>query len=166
MKPFRLARLLRLKEEQAKIKRLDWALSERDVASADDRVTQAKTQVALGEEQLRGSLVTRRASGGMQSLLGAHQVLDSQREDIDVQRARLEQARLVAGEKRLESQAAKRDVEALARLEHRWLTEQKSLARRRVARASDEYIASKVSMKQALAARQRGADGNAETDRN
>lgn len=156
MNAFRLARLLRLREKQASVKRLAWAVSERDVASADDGVQHAKSELTAGEEQLRGGLVQRRHAGSMQTLLGAHVMLDAQRADIDVRRARLEQARLVASEKRVESQASKRDVEALARLEHRWLKEQKARARRRAARASDEYIASKVSMEQAQATRAQG----------
>lgn len=153
MRAFRLARLLRLKEEHANLKRLEWAVSERDVARAGDDVRYAKGQLAAGEEQLRGDLVQRRDAGSMRSLLGAHTMLDAQREDIDVRRARLDQAKIVASEKRVESQSAKREVEALARLEQRWIKEQKALARRRAARASDEYIASKVSMEQAKLAR-------------
>lgn len=142
MSSFRLARLLALREEQAKAEKIHWAQAERaarDAAGARDagrqRVLGARQELAQSHERSEGV-----PGHGVHATLAAYQALDALTARTARDDAALAQARAHALEARQPYDLRRRDVEALKRLEHRWLNEERRRRRKKENREREAFI--------------------------
>lgn len=148
MSGFRLQRVLRLREEDERLAKVAWAEAVRASRDAAARVEEAREAHRAGvraQEELQAGL----ANGGPRS--GALMVqLERGADAVDALAVRiqeLETARLEAANHaalaRAEFDAARSRAQALARLEEKWVKEQRLLARRRGERQLDDVLAAR-----------------------
>ena len=142
MSAFRLARLLSLREDQAKAERVRWATAERAAAEAALQVQSSRERALEASEELAVSLVDRPASGGnaMAATIQAYDALDALAERVGRDSAALAEARRIAKDARVPYDERRRQVEALRRLEERWNKEQRRSRRRRENREREAFI--------------------------
>lgn len=141
MSGFRLARLLKLREDQADAAKQRWAVAQRAVVEATAAVEAARARLDAGRASLAASMGGRHEGGGIGSILGAHRALDSLEAAIAAHREELARAQGHADERRREYDQAARSVKALSRLEDRWKRERTARRRRADARIQDEFVA-------------------------
>ena len=141
MSGFRLARLLKLREDQADAAKQRWAVAQRAVIEASAAVEAAHARLHAGRVSLAAAMDGRHEGGSIGRVLGAHQALDSLEAAIAGHRQGLDRARDLADERRREYDQAARSVKALSRLEDRWKRERTARRRRADARIQDEFVA-------------------------
>ena len=141
MNGFRLARLLKLREDQADAARQRWAVAQRAVIEASAALDAAHARLDAGRASLSASMSGRHEGGRIGQILGAHQALDSLEAAITAHHQHLGEARKIADERRREHDEAARSVKALSRLEDRWKRERAASRRRADARIQDEFVA-------------------------
>ena len=146
MSTIRLARLLRLREEQAKAAKQAWALGERSAVQAAQQLERARAAVRAARAELAAAQETAGAQSGasMGTVLGSHAAIDSLTRRLQGDEARWRDLKLRASELHLEYTKARRDAEALLTLEQRWRTSLRRERRRRDERARDEVIAARA----------------------
>ncbi len=140
MSGFRLARLLKLREDQTDAAKQRWAVAQRAVLEGAAAVEAARARLDAGHASLAASVSGRHEDGSIGQILGAHRALDSLGAAITALQQDLVQARERAEQRRLEHEEAARSVEALSRLEGRWKRERSARRRRADARTRDEFI--------------------------
>lgn len=145
MTSFRLARLLALREEQAKAEKIRWAQAQRAARDAADQRDAGRERVRDARRSLATSHETDDASPGrsVQSTLAAYEVLDALTARTASDDAKLQEANARAAEARQPYDLRRRDVEALKRLEQRWLQEQRRQRRRKEDREREAFINSR-----------------------
>ena len=141
MSGFRLARLLKLREDQADAARQRWAVAQRMVIEASAAMEAAHARLDAGRASLAAAMNGRHEEGSIGRILGAHQTLDSLEAALAARRQALARAQEFADERRHEHDEAARSVKALARLEDRWKRERRARRRRADARIQDEFVA-------------------------
>ena len=141
MSGFRLARLLKLREDQADAAKQRWAVAQRAVVEASAALEAAHARLHAGRVSLAAAMDGRHEEGSIGRILGAHQALDSLEAAIAAHRQELDRARELADERRREHEEAARSVKALSRLEDRWERERTARRRRADARIQDEFVA-------------------------
>lgn len=145
MSDFRLARLLRLREEQAKAAKQTWALSERASSQAALQLERARASVRSAREDLAlTSQEGSRTGRSIQGVLASHITLDALTMRVESDEARWRTSALKAAECRAEYTSAQRDADALATLKDRWRAEERRRRRRRDERTRDELISAKL----------------------
>lgn len=152
MSEFRLARLLKLRQDQSDAAKQQWALaqsaalaSQNAVEAARARLEEARRELADGATKTTGARAAARAEG-------AHATLDALDNAIGQRMRESEVAGSIAAERRAEYQEAVRAVEALERLETRWNEERRARQRRKEARALDEFTSADAARKASASA--------------
>lgn len=141
MSGFRLARLLKLREDQAEGAKQHWAVAQRDVVEASAAIDAARARLTAARADLASSMDGRHESGHIGRVLGAHQALDSLEAAIEAHHQELHRRQAIAAERRRDYEEAARNVKALSRLEDRWKRERTARRRRADARTQDEFVA-------------------------
>ena len=141
MSGFGLARLLKLRENQADAAKQRWAMAQRAVLEASAAVETARARLDAGRASLAASVSGRHQNGRIGRIFSAHQALDSLEAAIAAHQLELSRAREIAKERRREQDEAARNVKALSLLEDRWKRERAARRRRADARIQDEFIA-------------------------
>ncbi len=142
MSKFRLARLLSLREDQAKAEKLRWAQAQRAAQDAVARRDQGRQRV----RDARAELSTDHERAGVQSgrvvatAIHAYGALDALNDRASADDEALAEARRVALEAREPYDTRRREVEALKRLEERWTKERRRQLRRRENLELEEFI--------------------------
>ena len=140
MRPFRLARLLRLRDEEAEVAKQDWAIAERAAHAASEAVSVARENLGTARLDLGRSFES--GDGALQAagVLSAHEVIDALVDGVHAAQERALAARAEADEKQSAFQEQQRRVKALEILEGRHRTGERRRLRRREERALDEAL--------------------------
>lgn len=141
MNDFRMKRVLRLREKEARLLEIEWAERERRAHEADELLDATERAIEDGIQATRalpsGDL---EAVDHVQRVLAAYERLDALRERVRHVRGRVAAARAAADEARGPYDERRRDVEALRRLEDRWRTSVRAQRRRADDRAREEAL--------------------------
>ncbi|QDV04991.1 hypothetical protein Poly30_04860 [Planctomycetes bacterium Poly30] len=142
MSSFRLARLLALREQQAKAEKIRWAQAERAARDAAEQRQAGRERVALARQELVRNQVPGEGAPGpsVHATLAAYDALDGLTARTVSDDTALVQARARAEEARKPYDVRRRDVEALKRLEQRWLNEERRQRRRKENREREAFI--------------------------
>ncbi len=142
MSSFRLARLLALREDQAKAEKIRWALAERAAQEAAQAVEASRQRIQSASQELADSHAQGglRSGGAMAATVCAYDSLDALSARVGHYDEALVEARRVALEARAPYNERRQQVEALRRLEERWTKEQRRSRRRRENREQEAFI--------------------------
>lgn len=142
MSSFRLARLLSLREDQAKAEKIRWALAQRAAREAAEQVDASRERVksAHGELAEAHEQEGTRSGSAMGATISAYQTLDGLNNRVAFDGEALAEARRRAFDALAPYDERRRQVEALRRLEERWSKEQRRSRRRKENREREEFI--------------------------
>lgn len=141
-KKFRLARLLALREDQAAAEKIRWAQAERGAQDAAVRREQGRQRIRSARAEFASSQETSGPQSGsaLAATLLAYDALDALNDHAVTDDAALVAARRIADEARAPYDTRRREVEALKRLEERWLAERRRARRRKENLELEEFI--------------------------
>ena len=143
MRPFRLARLLRLRDEESELAKQNWRIAERAARAATDAVTCASRELGTARLDLGRSFESGDGVIAAAGVLSAHEVIDALVARVNAATERALASREAANEKQAIYEEVQRRVKALRTLEERHQTEERRRLRRRDERALDEAIAAR-----------------------
>lgn len=139
MSEFRLARLLKLRQDQSDTAKQHWATAQSAALASQNALEAAHARLSAAHREIMDDTSKTTGAHAAARAEGAHAALDALDEAIAHRMRELEVARSIAAERRADYEKALQAVEALKRLETRWERERKARLRRREARALDEF---------------------------
>lgn len=142
MTSFRLARLLRLRENQERVAREAWAAAQRETLRAAAARVAARETLERASDEIASAHdgSDARSGASMQGTLAAYGALDHLRERSQDAVAAETEAAQHADEVRVPYDERRREVEALKRLETRWKEAERKARLRREYRATEAFL--------------------------
>ncbi len=142
MSSFRLARLLSLREDQAKAEKIRWALAQRAAREAAEQADASRERAAAAQGELSDANEQgeTRPGNAMGATIAAYETLDALNERVGHDDEALAEARRRAFDALAPYDERRRQVEALRRLEERWSKEQRRTRRRKENREREAFI--------------------------